>query len=142
MIRRDVVPRIAPLLLLALQASVAQAADEATVGDPERGRIAFAKCASCHEVGRAAHGGFGPQLNGIIGRQAGATTDFRYSAAMKQAGFVWTEDKLRAFLNSPDDVVPGNKMRFWGLRSDREIDDLLAYLRTFPPLPQREPRRH
>lgn len=141
MIRRFL-PRVAPLLLLTLQTTMAQAADEATVGDAKRGRTAFAKCASCHEVGRAAHGGFGPQLNGIVGRQAGATSDFRYSAAMKQAGFVWTEDKLRAFLKSPDDVVPGNKMRFWGLRSDREIDDLLAYLRTFPPLPPREPHKH
>lgn len=141
MIRRFL-PRVAPLLLLTLQTTMAQAADDATVGDAKRGRTAFAKCASCHEVGRAAHGGFGPQLNGIVGRQAGATSDFRYSAAMKQAGFVWTEDKLRAFLKSPDDVVPGNKMRFWGLRSDREIDDLLAYLRTFPPLPPREPRKH
>ena len=151
MIRRYVVPLAAPLLLLALQAAAAQAANEttgqnqvvkvATGGDAKKGRTAFAKCASCHEVGRAAHGGFGPQLNGIVGRQAGASTDFRYSPAMKQAGFVWTEDRLRAFLKSPDDVVPGNKMRFWGLRSDREIDDLLAYLRTFPALhpPSRSP---
>jgi cytochrome c len=28
-------------------------------------------------------------------------------------------------------VVPGNKMRFWGIGSDRQIDDILAYLRSF-----------
>ncbi|GGI55621.1 c-type cytochrome [Oxalicibacterium solurbis] len=111
------------------------AANNVVAGDAKKGRNAFAKCASCHEVGRSAHGGFGPQLNGIVGRRAGSTSDFRYSPAMKQAGFIWTEDRLRAFLKAPDDVVPGNKMRFWGLRSDREIDDLLAYLRTFPQQP-------
>lgn len=127
---------IAAFLLIASQATIAQAA-----GDAAAGKAAFAKCASCHEVGRAAHDGFGPQLNGIVGRQAGAAGDFNYSPAMKKAGFVWTEDKLRAFLKSTDDVVPGNKMRFWGIRSDREIDDLLAYLRSFPPIPAPSPPR-
>lgn len=127
---------IAIFLLTVSQAAIAQAA-----GDAAAGKTAFAKCASCHEVGRAAHGSFGPQLNGIIGRQAGATNDFNYSPAMKKAGFVWTEDKLRAFLKSTDAVVPGNKMRFWGIRSDKEIDDLLAYLRSFPPLSASPPSR-
>lgn len=49
---------------------------------------------------------------------------------MADAGFVWTEDKLRAFMKAPGDVVPGNKMRFWGIGSDRQIDDILAYLRS------------
>ena len=99
------------------------------VGDPEAGRRAFAKCASCHGVGPSARGGFGPQLNGIVGRPAGSTRDFKYSQAMQNAGLVWTEAKLRAFLHSPETVVPGNKMRFSGIRSEREVDDLLAYMR-------------
>ncbi|MBX9848722.1 MAG: cytochrome c family protein, partial [Rhodocyclaceae bacterium] len=100
------------------------------VVDPVAGKRAFAKCASCHNVGPNARSSFGPQLNGVVGRPAASASDYRYSQAMKQSGLVWSEDKLRAFLKSPDKVVPGTSMRFWGLGNDREIDDLLAYLRT------------
>ncbi len=102
----------------------------AAAGDVVAGRAAFAKCASCHAVGPSARAGFGPQLSNVIGRKAGSTSDFKYSPAMANAGFVWTEDKLRAFLKAPSDVVPGNKMRFWGIGSDRQIGDILAYLRS------------
>jgi cytochrome c len=112
-------------LALILPASISHAA-----GDAAAGKASFATCANCHQVGPSARGGFAPQLNGIVGRPAGATTDYKYSAAMKQSGIVWTEKNLRAFLKSPDDVVPGTKMRFWGIGSDQEIDNLLAYLRT------------
>jgi cytochrome c len=112
-------------LALILPASISHAA-----GDAVAGKASFATCASCHQVGPSAHGGFAPQLNGIVGRPAGATTDYKYSAAMKKSGIVWTEKNLRAFLKSPDDVVPGTRMRFWGMGSAQEIDNLLAYLRT------------
>ena len=98
----------------------------------EAGRTAFKRCANCHQVGPAARSNFGPQLNGIIGRRAGSAPDFDYSPAMKQAGFAWDERRLAAFLRDPDAVVPGNRMRFWGLRSERQIADLLAYLRAHP----------
>jgi cytochrome c len=38
---------------------------------------------------------------------------------------------LTAFLHSPGDVVPANKMRFWGMGSSKQIADLLVYLKTF-----------
>lgn len=114
---------------LALMSSWSQLASAAG-GDVAAGRAAFAKCASCHQVGPSARGGFGPQLNGVIGRRAGSTADFKYSSAMASANFIWTEERLRAFMKSPDDVVPGNKMRFWGIGSERQRDDILAYLRS------------
>jgi cytochrome c len=107
------------------QPGIVQAADLAA------GKAAFAKCASCHEVGPSARGGFGPQLNGVVGRPAAATRDFKYSTAMAQSRIVWTEKNLAAFLRSPGDVVPGTKMRFWGISDEQQIADLLAYLRTF-----------
>ncbi|MFN3791753.1 c-type cytochrome [Massilia sp.] len=114
-------------LALSLAAPAAQAADPLAAG-----RAAFQRCANCHQVGPGARSHFGPQLNGILGRRAGAAPDFDYSPALRKAGFTWNDKNLAAFLRDPDAVVPGNKMRFWGLRSERQIADLLAYLRAHP----------
>jgi cytochrome c len=117
----------------ALLACLLLAAPGLHAADPlAAGRAVFKRCANCHQVGPGAHSNFGPQLNGILGRRAGSAPDFAYSPAMKKAGFVWNEKSLAAFLRDPDEVVPGNKMRFWGLGSERQIADLLAFLRAHP----------
>ena len=95
-------------------------------------RLFASRCASCHAVGPSARAGFGPQLNGIQGRRAGSTPDFRYSPAMLKSGIVWNDRTLAAFLASPGDLVPGTKMRFWGMRDPKQVGDLLGYLRGFP----------
>jgi cytochrome c len=100
-------------------------------GNADAGKAAFARCASCHAVGPSARGGFGPQLNALLGRRAGSTVDYKYSPAMKNSGIVWNDKTLSAFLRSPGDVVPGTSMRFWGISDQKQIDDLLAFLRTF-----------
>lgn len=120
---------LALLLMLACTFALAE-------GNVAAGQAAFRLCVQCHQVGPAARSSFAPQLNGIIGRPAAAATDYRYSKAMKNSGVVWTEEKLRAFLRDPDDVVPGTNMRFWGIRDQQKITDLLAYLRTFPVQPR------
>lgn len=104
----------------------------ARAADVDAGKATFvARCASCHAVGPSARGGFAPQLNGIVGRRAGSTADFKYSAAMKNSGIVWSERNLAAFLRGPSDLVPGTSMRFWGLGNEQQVTNLLAYLRTF-----------
>jgi cytochrome c len=99
--------------------------------DAATGERAFKQCASCHQVGANAHGGFGPELNGLFGRRAGSTPDYAYSDAMKRSGIVWDERSLSAFLHDPGKLVPGTRMRFWGIGDDNEIKALLAYLRTY-----------
>jgi cytochrome c len=104
----------------------------AAAGNIEAGREAFTRlCASCHHVGPSARAAFGPQLNGLFGRKAGSTADFRYSDAMKASSVVWSDATLTAFVQSPGKVVPGTKMRFWGMSNPTQIEDLLAYLRTY-----------
>jgi cytochrome c len=98
---------------------------------PVDGAAVFKQCASCHQVGPGARGGFGPELNGLFGRRAGATADFAYSAAMKSSGIVWNEQTLAAFLRDPDKVVPGTKMRFWGIGDARDMKALLTHLRSY-----------
>jgi cytochrome c len=116
------------LLLPALQGCTPSGTDAAT------GERVFKQCASCHQVGANAHAGFGPQLNGLFGRRAGATPDYAYSEAMKASGIVWDEGKLAAFLRAPAKLVPGTKMRFWGISDENEIKALTAYLRTYQDL--------
>lgn len=123
---------VATALLTSYCATVhaAAAPPPALKGNVEAGKAAFRKCASCHQVGPSARGGFGPKLTGVIGRKAGSTTDYRYSTAMKNANFVWTEQNLANFLKEPSDFVRGNNMRFWGIGDQQQVADLLAYLRT------------
>ena len=103
-------------------------------GDAEAGGKLFSKtCGGCHSVGEDARAGFGPQLNGIIGRPAGTTPDYQYSDAMKNSGVVWTRDKLAAYIEAPKKVVSGTRMIFWGISDPEKIDNILAYLETFQP---------
>lgn len=114
------------LAALALQACGAKGGIDIKAG----ARTFASRCASCHQIGPYARAGFAPQLNGIVGRRAGSTADFRYSAAMKTSGIVWTEENLRAFVRDPAKVVPGTSMRFWGLSDEAQVANLMAYLRT------------
>ncbi|MFC4932775.1 c-type cytochrome [Massilia sp. GCM10023247] len=103
----------------------------ALAADLARGERLFgSRCASCHSIGPSARAGFGPQLNGLFGRRAGSTPDYPYSPAMARSALVWTDKTLAAFLDSPSDVVPGTKMRFWGMSNESQVADLLAYLRS------------
>ena len=123
--------KTALILIAAVTFNVHAAGRAATVvGNPAAGEIAFRTCASCHQVGKYAQPGYGPQLNAIIGRKAGTSAGFKYSDAMKRSNLVWTEPNLAAFLRAPHDVVPGTSMRFWGIGDAQQIADLLAYLRT------------
>ena len=92
----------------------------------------FRKCKSCHQIGAKAKNRVGPVLNGIVDGPAGAVEDFRYSkpmAAAAEAGLVWTESELSAFLGNPKGYMKGTKMSFPGVRKEEDIDALIAYLR-------------
>jgi cytochrome c len=103
----------------------------ALAADLARGaRLFGSRCASCHSVGPSARAGFGPHLNGVFGRRAGSAPDYRYSPAMAKSTIVWNDKTLAAFLDEPDEVVPGTKMRFWGMGNESQVADLLAYLRS------------
>lgn len=101
-------------------------------GDASAGQAVFqARCSGCHAVGPDARAGFGPQLNGVVGRQAGST-QYQYSDALRNAGFAWSEEKLKAYIDDAKAVVPGTRMNFWWIGSDQKLDDLVTYLATQP----------
>ena len=96
--------------------------------DAEHGKAIFKACAVCHATDHANR--LGPGLEGIIGRKAGTVSGFRYSDAMKKSPIVWDAKTLDAYLESPQKVVPGNRMPYAGLKDTTDRMDLVAYLAT------------
>lgn len=112
------------------QTGTAGSTSDHSAGDPADGKQVFSQCTACHSVEEGDHR-VGPSLNGIFGRVAGTAEGFsNYSSAMKSADFEWSEDTLRAFLESPQQVVSGTNMTFAGIKSETRINDLIAYLRS------------
>jgi cytochrome c len=101
----------------------------AQAGDAKAGEKVFRKCKSCHYVDKEKNK-TGPHLVNIIGRAAGSVDGFKYSKAMKDSGLTWDEATLAEFLKKPKAYLKGTKMAFAGLRKDKEIDDLIAYLKA------------
>ena len=109
----------------------AAAPDAALVSAGEK---VFKKCKACHQVGDAAKNRVGPILNAVVGRSAGGIEDFKYSKplkAMADEGLIWSEENLAAFLAKPKAFMKGTKMSFAGLKSDEDVDAIIAYLSTF-----------
>jgi cytochrome c len=49
---------------------------------------------------------------------------------MKKSDIVWDAKILDAYLESPQQVVPGNRMPYAGLKNPTDRTDLVAYLAT------------
>jgi cytochrome c len=112
-------------LLLSAPSSLAQqpASDDAA-------RQAFNNsCRTCHSV-KEGDNRLGPNLSKIVGRKAGSLPNYNYSSSMKEAGFVWDQDKLTRFMVKPDEVVSGNKMQPYGGVSADEASKVVAYLQA------------
>lgn len=121
------------LLCLTL-AAVVLASNSAAVadGDAVAGAAVFKKCAACHTA-TVRENRVGPSLVGIVGRPVASFPDYTYSSAMKAfgaGGKVWDEALLRKYLPSPQFLVKGTRMTFPGLKSDKDLDNLIAYLRN------------
>jgi cytochrome c len=98
-------------------------------GDLEEGRKQFMLCRSCHNIAAGGPNMTGPNLHGVFGRTAGTHEGFKYSDAVKNAGFAWDAEKLDAWLADPRGYLPGNRMTFAGLKDAKKRVDLIAYLK-------------
>ncbi len=126
-----------PVLRLALLAALAfvpaaKAAMMATppAGDAAKGAAVFQRCAMCHTADKGAGNKIGPDLFNVVGRKAGTEPGFRYSAALKNSGITWTDDKLKEWVSGPQKMVPGTSMTLMGSLDSQQADDLIAYLNT------------
>lgn len=116
--------RTAPMLMLGLSSLPLPA----HAGDPAAGAAVFNRCKICHTIEAGGRNSVGPNLHGVFGRKAGAAAGFPYSPAMKQASIAWTDETLAQYLHDPKSFIPGNRMAFPGVKSETELQDLLAYL--------------
>jgi cytochrome c len=107
---------------------VVASANAARAADANHGKQVFETCAACHSDKPDA---IGPSLRGVYGRKSGAVEDFRYSNAMMRANLTWDEADLRAYIKDPQAKIKGNRMPFGGLSSDKDIDDVIAYLKEY-----------
>lgn len=120
-------------LRLAISIAVIVGATPAWAQDPNQGALVFNQCRACHTIGPGARNKAGPELNGIVGRKAASVPGFNYSKAMKEAaakGLIWNEQSLSAYLESPDTFLPNGVMAFGGVKNERDLKNLIAYLKT------------
>ncbi|WP_310535126.1 c-type cytochrome [Novosphingobium sp.] len=95
---------------LALVAGASGLPAAAQAGDP--GEAAFnMRCKACHTVAPGgASTALAPNLRGVVGRKAGASTFKNYSPALKAASITWNAASLDKFLTAPTKLVPGTRM--------------------------------
>ena len=117
-------PFMLALVLASLEVGAAEAADIA------KGQAAFVRqCAICHTIDKGGENRLGPNLFGVIGRRAGAVPDFKYTNAFRTtATFEWTEGLLGPWIALPAVMVPGTAMGVFPGVSDRDKDDIVAYV--------------
>jgi cytochrome c len=104
------------------------AATGALAQDAAAGKTSFNKCLACHAIGEGAVNKVGPQLNGLDGRKSGTASDFKYSEANKNSGITWNEAQFKDYIRDPKAKIPGTRMAFAGIKNEKEVDDLWAYL--------------
>lgn len=100
--------------------------------DPAAGAGVFKRmCFPCHDAGSGAKVKLGPPLNGIDGRTAGTVVGFNYSDANKNSGIKWAAETFAEYIKNPMQRMPGTRMAFAGLRNEKDIADLWAFLKQF-----------
>ena len=142
---------------LAGAAVFAVSALAAQAGDPEAGAAAFtSQCQNCHNVvnddGDVLAGRpnvrTGPNLYGVIGRQAGTVDGFRYGGSLVEAGeegLVWDADNMVPYLLNPQDYlreVTGDRrarsQMSFRVRDEGTANDIIAFIASLAPEAEEE----
>lgn len=136
---------------LGLAAAMATAfAAPALAGDPVAGERGFNACVACHHVINADGDVLagrpqvrtGPNLYGIMGRQAGTVEGFRYGRHLVEAGeagLVWDEENLAAYIVNPtaflQEFLDNRSARSTMThRQPRGAEDISAWLMSISPV--------
>ena len=98
------------------------------LGDASHGEKVFKKCKACHSIKKTGKNKIGPALWGVMARNAGDLTDYKYSKALVSYGKQWTFGELNGFLLKPASWVKGNKMGFAGIKNDKDRASVILFL--------------
>jgi cytochrome c len=99
--------------------------------DVAAGKASFNKCLACHSIGEGAKNKVGPELSGLDGRKSGTAEGYSYSDANKNSGITWNESQFKEYIKDPKVKIPGTKMIFPGIKNEKEINDLWAFLAQY-----------
>jgi cytochrome c len=117
------------MVIAAVLGIAAAAAAPAAAVDLAAGEKVFKKCKACHTVEEGGKNKIGPNLYGVIGREAAQIDGYKYSKALRESGLVWDEETLAEYLANPKKFLRGNKMAFPGLKKEEDVANVLAYLK-------------
>lgn len=91
--------------------------------------VAFNACKACHTVEKGGRNGVGPNLHGVVAREAAKVAGFSYSTAMKNSKLRWDEKTLDEYLAAPTKKVPGSRMPI-GMADPVRRAAIIAYLKA------------
>ncbi|MCT8160916.1 c-type cytochrome [Pseudoruegeria sp. SHC-113] len=130
--------------ILTLLAATLLTAPAFAEGDVAAGEADFKKCKACHMIADGDNvifkgGKTGPNLFGIVGKQAGTVEGYRYGAdlvAAGEAGLVWDEANLAEYLKDPkkflqETLGDGGAKSKMAFKLSKGSEDVAAYLATF-----------
>lgn len=118
-------------------------------GDAAKGEKEFGKCKACHAIvaddGTVIMKGTktGPNLYGVMGRQAGTVEGFKYGPGLKEAGemgLVWTTETLVKYVEDPSKFIKeftndDKAKSAMAFKLKKGVEDIAAYLESVGPAP-------
>ena len=107
--------------MAALTAISARAADDLT----EARELVVTQCSQCHTFYKGEKHGQGPNLFGLLGREAAAVEGFVFTPGLKEAvkGKIWDKKLLEAWLTDTIAVAPKAQMVYF--EDDPEVRALI-----------------
>lgn len=128
-------------ILTAAAAVLALAAPALAENDVDQGEKDFKKCKACHSIVDPAGenivkgGKTGPNLWGVVGRQAGTEAEFgKYTdemVALGEGGLVWDATELAAYIPDAKAYIGANTSMT--PQKLKDVTDVIAYLSQFGP---------
>lgn len=114
----------------------------ALAADANAGKAFFrAQCGLCHSAEPNDNGGAqGPLLQGVFGRKAASSSEFSYTAALKNSNLSWDAASLDRFLASPTTAVPGSAMVV-PVPGEEDRANVIAYFQALSDGTFKEPER-
>jgi cytochrome c len=108
-------------VLAADEAAAPEMARQQKAAQPPTDDLVLAKntarnhCGPCHALEKGEPHGQGPNLYGVVGREAGSASGFDYSEGFNKAmkGRVWDAKLLDRWLTDTQSLAPGNRMTYF-----------------------------